>query len=82
MAEWAEAKTMMVTMNVDIDSDGYIAQSGDTAVGVKSFNLQGVSTDASLAQASNVFTAFIGDIAGGRFDSLSATRTIKTGVKE
>lgn len=82
MADFSPAVTATVKMNVDATTGGYIAQSGDTVTAQKAVNIQGIKAAATLAEATTVFNAFYGDIAGGTFDSLSAKKTITQGVTE
>lgn len=81
-AEFTAPKTSTVSMNVGVDADGNIAQSGETAVGTKNISIQGIKTDANLAGANKVFGAFIGNIAKGTYDSLSATKVVTYTVAE
>ncbi len=80
MAEFTPINTMSVKMNVDMTSAGNIAQSGDPVSSTKAMTLPGISTSANLAGAKAVFEAFVGNIAGGSYDSLSAKRTMTGGV--
>ena len=80
MAEFTPINTMSVKMNVPMNADGFIAQSGETAAATKAITIQGISATASLSGANAVFQAFLGDIAGGSFDSLTAKRTMSGGV--
>lgn len=79
---FATPTTATVKMNVATTAAGNIAQSGDTAAGNKTFSIPGVKQAATLDEAKTVYDAIIGDIAGGTFDSLSATKTITVGVVE
>lgn len=80
MAEFTPINTMSVKMNVPMNASGFIAQSGETVSGTKAISIGGISAGANLAGANAVFTAFLGNIAGGSFDSLSAKRTMSGGV--
>ena len=82
MAEFSVANTSTVKMKVGATSGGYIAQSDDTVTASKVISIPGIKADATLAEASTVFNAFVGNIAGGSFDSLSAVKTITQGVAE
>ena len=82
MAEFTPAITSSVKMNVAMNESGTIAQSGDTVKSNKSVSIPGIKATATLAEANAVFTAFLGDIAGGTSDSLSAKKTITQGVAE
>lgn len=82
MAEFSPAVTASVKMNVPMNGDGFIAQDGDTVAGTKAISIGGISAGANLAGANAVFTAFLGNIAGGSFDSLTAKKTIVQGVTE
>lgn len=80
--EFAAATTGVVKMNTGINADGYIATGSDEVVDAKAFSIPGIKADATLAQANTVFNAFVGTIAQGKYDSLSATKTITVGVVE
>lgn len=79
MAEFTPINTMSVKMNVPMNEDGFIAQSGEIVNGTKAMSIPGISASANLAGANAVFTAFL-SIAGGSYDSLSAKRTMTGGV--
>lgn len=79
---FATANTANVKMNVALDENGNIAQNGDTVAGNKMFTIQGVKATATLDEAKTVFDAFVGNIAGGTYDSLSTIKTISVGVVE
>jgi len=80
MAEFANATTANVKMKIDMTAEGNIAQSGDTVSGSKNPTLKGIKAAATLAEAKTVFNAFYGTIAGATYDSLTAEKSIKTGV--
>lgn len=80
----AIAKTGYNTLNVattsvkvNVDSNGYIAQAGDTVAGTKRINIKGVSIDNDLSSNTAVLDAFVTYFAGGSQDSLSNTMTAK-----
>lgn len=83
MADFAVAYTASVKMKVPTTTGGYIAQSDDTVTGsTKLVTMPGIKAAATLTEANTVFNAFLGNIAGGSFDSLSAVKTITQGVVE
>ena len=82
MAEFTSGKTATVKMNVNMNAAGQIAQAGDEVAGTKKPVLHGVKSSATLAEATAVYDAFYGTIAGGTIDSLSAVKTITQGVAE
>ncbi len=83
MTDFAPAYTASVKMKVPVTAEGNIAQTDDTLTGAtKQISIQGIKTNATLAEANTVFNAFVGNIAGGSFDSLSAVKTITQGVSE
>ncbi len=82
MTEFTPAVTASVKMNVDMTADGFIAQSGDTVASTKAISIPGIKAGATLAEANAVFTAFLGNIAGGTSDSLTAKKTIVQGVAD
>ena len=75
--EWTTPVTAKVTMGIAVTENGYIAGSGDTPAGQKKFTVDGIKTSATLEESAAVFDAFVGDIAGGTFDSVNgATKTV------
>ena len=83
MADFSVAYTASVKMKVPTTTGGYIAQTDDTVTGAtKQITIPGIKAAATLAEANTVFGAFLGNIAGGTFDSLSAVKTITQGVAE
>ena len=66
-------------VNVAVDENGYIAGTGKTATGVKSFSINRVSAENSLQDNQDVLNFFIG-LATGTTDSLSNTMQVKWGV--
>lgn len=82
MADFVNSKTMTVSLKVDTNALGNLAQSGETASGAKLASIPGIKKDANLANTIKVYDAFYGTIGGATFDSLSAVRTIKEGVAQ
>lgn len=80
MAEFINNPVAAVQMPVPIKANGDIAVIGETEAGVKKVTIDGISSAASLAQASTVFNVFYGTIGNTDFDSLSAKKTITQGV--
>lgn len=79
---WATPATMSVSMGVNVNAAGNIAQSGDTVAGTKTISINGIKKDATFAQAKTVYDTFVGDIAGGSYVESTAQGTIKFGVAE
>ena len=82
MAEFAQANVGTLKVSLNLDSDGTIAQSGAAVADTKTFSLNGFKASGNLAEANTVFGAILGDIAGGTYDSLSASKTVTQGVIE
>lgn len=80
MAEFAPIKTKTVKMKVNTTAAGNIAESGDTVASTKAVSIPGIKAEANLAQASAVFGVFYSTLAGGSYDSLSATQSYSGGV--
>lgn len=74
MADFAPANTSTIKMDVKLNENGTIAQNGETVGGKKTFSITGVKQSATLAQAKTVYDAFIGTLAGGTFDTLTAEK--------
>lgn len=74
--EYSTPKTATIKMGVAVTAEGHIAGQGDTPAGQTNFSIQGVKTAATLAESATVFDAFVTDIAGGSFDSSTATKTV------
>lgn len=74
--------TATLKVKMALNEDGNIAQSGETAAAQKVITLPGLKQNATLAEANTVLTALVGNIAGGSFDSLSASKTTTQEVGE
>lgn len=66
-------------VNIAIDENGYIAPSGTTAAGTKSFSINKVAAENSLTDNTEVLNFFL-SLAQGQQDSLSNTMQVKWGV--
>lgn len=82
MAEFAQAKTATVKMKVNLNADGNIAQTGEEVAGAKYFSVAGLSAASTLADAKAFYDATYVNIGGGSYDTLTAQKTITTGVSE
>lgn len=82
MAEFATANTSVLKMAVELNASGNIRQSGETAAGQKVISINGFKATGTLANADTVFNKLIGNIAGGSYDTLSASKVITQGVTE
>ncbi len=78
---WANAPVANVKFDVNLNSDGNIAQEGETVAGQKSFTIKGFTAAGTPAQANTVLDKVIVDIAGGSYVSNSKVRTITQGVE-
>ena len=78
---WANAPVANVKFDVNLNSDGNIAQEGETVAGQKSFTIKGFTATGTPAQANTVLDKVIVDIAGGSYVSNSKVRTITQGVE-
>lgn len=67
-------------VNVGTDENGYIAATGTTIAGQKSFSINKVNAENSLQDNQDVLNFFIG-LATGTTDSLSNTMQVKWGVE-
>lgn len=81
-AEFSSANVGTLKVNLNLDSDGTIAQSGATVAGTKAISINGFKAAGNLANANTVFDKILTGIGGGTYDSLSATKTISQGVTE
>lgn len=80
MAEFQAANVAKIKMKVDTNTNGTIAQTGDTVKGTKQPTLAGIKANANLAEATAVFDAFYGTLGGATYDSLTAVKTISQEV--
>lgn len=81
MSEFQQAKISTVQLKIDTTAAGNIAQEGDIIAGTKKISIAGISATANLADSMKVFNVFYGEsLAGGTFDSLSASKTTVQGV--
>ncbi len=78
---WANAPTANITFDVNLNTDGNIAQEGETLAGQKSFTIKGFTAEITPAQANTVLDKIIGDIGGGTYVSNSKVRNITQGVE-
>lgn len=77
MAEFKDAKISTVKMKIPLNSNGNIAQIGDTTASVKYYSIAGISATANLEECRTVFNIFYGDsLAGGWPDEYTAQKTI------
>lgn len=78
---YSDAITGTTKVNVGTDADGYIAASGTTIAGTKSFSINRVNAENTLQDNQDVLNFFIG-LATGTTDSISNTMQVKWGVSE
>ena len=76
---YAGANFGTTKVNVGTDANGYIAATGKTVTGSKSFSINRVNAENSLQDNQDVLNFFIG-LATGTTDSLSNTMQVKWGV--
>lgn len=80
MAYSFETKNATLKVDMVTNENGYIAQTGETGTGVKSMTIPNVKPTATVAEAAMVWTAFITNIAGGRYNQetgqLSVTKKV------
>ena len=79
---WATPSTMSVSMGVNVNAAGNIAQDGEDAAGIKTISISGIKKDATFSQAKSVYDTFVGDIAGGSYVESTAQGVVKFGVVE
>lgn len=66
-------------VNIGIDANGYIAPSGTTPAGTKSFSINKVNADNSLEDNTEVLQFFL-NLANGVQDTISNQMTVRWGV--
>lgn len=82
MADWANPKTMTAKVKVNLNAQGYIAQSGETVAAAKYMSTGGISAAADLDATDAVWGYMFSTIGGGTYDTLTAQKTTTTGVEE
>ncbi len=80
--QWSSPQAATVKFDVALTMDGNIAQSGDTAAGKKTFSMPGIKTNADLAAAKTVYSAFVTGLAGGRYDDTTGKKVVEYSVVE
>jgi len=80
--QWKTPAVATVKFNVALNENGEIAQASDTAAGNKSYSMNGIKQNATFDQASTVYDAFVGDLAGGRFDENSGEKIVRYTVED
>jgi hypothetical protein len=79
--QWSQATTGSVKFDIATNERGNIAQSGQTAAGVKSYSMSNIKSDATFDAANGVYGAFV-SLVGGRYDESTGEMTIKKKVVE
>ena len=79
--EWSTATTGSVKFDIATNERGNIAQTGQTAAGVKTYSMSNIKSDATFANANGVYGAFV-SLVGGRYDESTGELTIKKKVVE
>lgn len=74
---YSTLNTATTSVKVNLNTDGNIAQAGDTIKGSKNISVRGVNIDNDLTSNTEVLGAFIGYFGGGTQDSLTNTMTAK-----
>ena len=80
--EFINPKTVDLTVQVDVDSDSNIAQSGATPAGTNKLTVQGFSISGTGANAETVFEKLLTDICGATYHMATTKRTLNQGVQE
>ena len=82
-ATWSEPAVSALKVDVALNANGNIAQTGQTVKGTKTVTINGFKTAGTAADAKTVWDAIIGDIGGGSFDTLTGSlTTVKRMVDE
>lgn len=82
MASIVTSKTGVFKMDVGVNANGTIAQSGETVTGKKAISIPGLLSDCTLAQVNAVFNEIVTKIGGGSYDTISGEQTLKRKVVE
>lgn len=77
---YREAYRGTAAVKVALNSEGNIAQSGETVAGTKKYQVSQVNAANGLNENTEVFNLFIGLIAGGTQDSLTSTMRVNWSV--
>lgn len=78
--EFVNSKVGTLKVNMNLNKDGYIAQTMDTPAGVKTVTFKGFKASGNLEDANKVFTMILQGIGMASYNSYSATKTIIEGV--
>lgn len=74
---YGDLHTGTTSVKINLNTEGQIAQSGDTIKGTKSFSVKNASVDNDLESNTTVLGAFIEYFGGGTQDSLTNTFSAK-----
>lgn len=68
--------TAKLKIDVALNADGNIAQTGQTAKGTKTVTINNFKQDGTLAQGKAILDAYLGTFAGASYDTLTAQRVV------
>ena len=80
--QFVDPKTVGLSVMVDLNSAGNIAQDGETAAGQKKITINGFKFGGNITNATTVFTKILGDIGGASYTLSTANKAINIGAKE
>lgn len=80
--QFAEPKVVDLSVAVDVNATGNIAQSGDTPAGSKAVTIKGFKTAGTMTDATTVFTKILGTIGGATYTLSTAAKKYTVNAKE
>ncbi len=80
--QFVDPKTVGLSVNVDLNANGNIAQTGDTAAGQKTVTINGFKLAGTVDNANTVFTKVLGDIGGATYTLNTAKKKYEVSAKE
>jgi len=80
--QFVEPKAVDLSVAVDLNANGTIAQDGETPAGQKVITVKGFKAAGTVADATTVFTKFLGDIGGATYTLSTATKKYNVGAEE
>ena len=80
--QFVEPKVVGLSVCVDINASGNIAQSGDTPAGSKVITVNGFKTAGTVADAGTVFNKILATIGGANYTLSTAAKKYTVNAKE
>lgn len=80
--QFVEPNVVGLSVGVDVNSSGNIAQSGDTPAGAKVITINGFKPAGTMTDATTVFSKILGTIGGATYSPSTAAKKYVVNAKE